>query len=111
MVCFARAVSGQAAAAPPSCVMKSRRLNRWRCIWVRYQPDDLQDIELAAISQRVCEPSHNCPMPLRVGSWTELDAIGASDEVEREADEYTRRHDPIAAAVPAVWWRRHQQQQ
>jgi hypothetical protein len=51
--CCARAASGHAAAAPPSSVMNSRRLNRSNCISVpASQGRGLQDIELARISQQ-----------------------------------------------------------
>jgi hypothetical protein len=50
------AARGQVAAAPPSSMMSSRLFNLWHCIGCPTEPADLQDILLAAISQRVCEP-------------------------------------------------------
>jgi hypothetical protein len=51
--CCARTASGHATAAPPSSVMNWRRLNSSKCIASHQQWAELQDIELAVISQRV----------------------------------------------------------
>src|SRR5262249_31735563 len=52
--CCARATSGHAAAAQPSSVMNSRRLNRSNCIRSPPATYGLQDIELQEITQRAC---------------------------------------------------------
>src|SRR5262245_4935109 len=55
--CCARAASGQAAAAPPSSVMNSRRVFRSNCTqFPTMSAAAPQDIESAAIRQRVAQP-------------------------------------------------------
>src|SRR5262249_37711400 len=57
--CCARAASGQASAVPPRSVMNSRRLNGIR---FPTSQGEWQDIELARISQGVCE--HRAATPV-----------------------------------------------
>src|SRR5262249_23757329 len=76
--CCARAVSGQTAAAPPSSLMNSRRVNRSKCIWTLALPGQ-QHIGFTRVSQGLAAVRNFDYAEVRSGSKAAL--LGSPDDV------------------------------